>query len=143
MFLIFFVRVVLRIYKGLETCIYRLIEDLSYPVVPVLESEVFMAPIELSLDQVVAQARLKRGTHPATTAGNERIRLNLRRSRAKRGRKETAITPPTESKLEWARGEVDLTYVQEIDPDPGDAVPAAREAEAKRVARAKVAAIAL
>ena len=45
--------------------------------------------------------------------------------------------------MEWARGEVDLTYVQEIDPDPCDAAPAAREAEAKRVARAKVAAIAL
>ena len=59
-----------------------------------------MAPIELSLDQVVAQARLKRGTHPATTTGNERIRLNFKRSRAKKGRKETAITPLTESKLE-------------------------------------------
>ena len=45
--------------------------------------------------------------------------------------------------MEWARGEVNLTYVQEIDLDPGDTVPITREAEAKRVTRAKITVIVL
>ena len=109
--------------------------------VPVLESEVFMPPIELALNQVVVQARLKRGTHPATTAGNERIRQHLKRLKARRG-KRTPVEPlPTKAKLSWAREKLDLTYFESFNRGPEDAPPEAKEAIAKRIARAKAAAI--
>ena len=55
-------------------------------------------------------ARLKRGTHPATTAGNERIRQNLKRVKARRGKRDQITPPPTEAKLGWAKDKLDLTH---------------------------------
>ena len=68
--------------------------------IPVLESEVFMPLIEVSLNQIVAYAKLKRRTYPVTTVGNKRIRQNLRKPRAKRSKARTPIPPPTEAKRE-------------------------------------------
>ena len=109
--------------------------------VPVLESEVFMPPVELALDQIVAQARLKRGTHPATIAGNERIRQHLKRSKAKKGKRTLVEPPPTEVKLSWVKDKLDLTHLESLNRGLVDAPPEAREAVAKRIARAKAAEI--
>ena len=75
----------------------------TYKATPaiVLESEAYMPPIDLALDQIVLQSRLVRGTHPATKVGNARIRQNLKRTcRATRA---VLTPPPSETKSEWAR----------------------------------------
>ena len=78
-------------------------------------------------------ARLKRRTHPATTVGNERIRQNLRKPRAKRSKARTPIPPPTEAKREWAEKEVDLTGIPEANLNVYELLPEVREAETKRI----------
>ena len=78
----------------------------AYKATPtaVLESEAYMPPIDLALDQIVLQSRLIRGTHPATKMGNERIRRNLKRSKTTRTASQLT-PPPSETKLSWAKVE--------------------------------------
>ena len=80
-------------------CIRRVLGAYKATSVRELEVESGIAPMQVTLDQTVLRYQALQGIHPATKAGNARIRRKLHK---RQGRPRTVAESPAEGKREWA-----------------------------------------